>query len=140
MGGRYPFKMTTGHNRWSVHAMNMCNPVLIQTHRGQPFILINDKDAERLGIDDGASAKIRNDAGEFVVPVRTSGAQKPYGLTIYNGWDGFMFKNWKGPNEVEPGMVKWLQMAGGYGHLQYAAMEWQPVPTDRAVFVDVEPV
>lgn len=139
MGGQYPFKMTTGHNRWSVHAMNMCNPVLIQTHRGQPFILINDKDAEELGLEDGASAKIWNDAGEFIVPIRTSGAQKPFGLTIYNGWDGFMFKNWKGPNEVEPGMVKWLQMAGGYGHLQYAAMEWQPVPTDRAVFVNVEP-
>lgn len=139
MGGRYPFKMTTGHNRWSVHAMNMCNPILIQTHRGQPFILINDRDAENLGLEDGASARVWNDAGEFVVPVRTSGAQKPNGLTIYNGWDGFMFRNWKGPNEVEPGMVKWLQMAGGYGHLQYAAMEWQPVPSDRAVFVNIEP-
>ncbi|RIK08629.1 MAG: hypothetical protein DCC49_08825 [Acidobacteria bacterium] len=139
MGGQYPFKMTTGHNRWSVHAMNMCNPVLIQTHRGQPFILINDKDAERLGLEDGQPARISNDAGEFTVPIRTSGTQIPYGLTIYNGWDPFMFKGWQGPNEVEPGMVKWLQMAGGYGHLQYAMMEWQPVPSDRAVFVNVEP-
>ena len=34
-------------------------------------------------------------------------------------------------------MVKWLHMAGGYGHLKYRPWHWQPVPTDRGVMVDV---
>ena len=35
-------------------------------------------------------------------------------------------------------MVKWLHFAGGYGHLQYRALHWQPVPIDRGVRCDVE--
>jgi len=38
---------------------------------------------------------------------------------------------------IEPGMVKWLHFAGGYGHLQYRGIHWQPIPIDRAVHVDV---
>jgi hypothetical protein len=34
-------------------------------------------------------------------------------------------------------MVKWLHLAGGYGHLRFRPMCWQPVPIDRGVRVDV---
>ena len=37
-------------------------------------------------------------------------------------------------------MVKWLHLAGGYGHLQYRSIHWQPVPIDRAIHVEVEKV
>jgi hypothetical protein len=37
-------------------------------------------------------------------------------------------------------MVKWLHFAGGYGHLRYRALHWQPMPVDRAVRVEVAPV
>lgn len=138
MGGDYPFRMTTGHNRWSIHAMNMANRHLLNTHRGEPFAFVHTGDAERLGFADGDRLRVSNDAGSFVVRARVTGAQKPFGITVYNGWDPFMFEGWNGPNEVEPGMVKWLGLAGGYGHLQYAPMEWQPVPIDRFVHVNVE--
>jgi hypothetical protein len=36
-------------------------------------------------------------------------------------------------------MVKWLGFAGGYGHLRYRGWQWQPIPSDRAVRVDMEP-
>ena len=48
-----------------------------------------------------------------------------------------MFADWRGPNEVEPGMVKWLHLVSRYGHLRYLPFGWQPVPADRAVFVEV---
>ncbi len=137
MGGDYPFKMTGGHNRWSIHAMNMGNPVLLQTHRGEPHAVMNPDDAARLGIEDGDLARVFNDVGDFTVRVKTSSGQRPFGLSVYNGWEGHMFRGGRGSNEVEPGMVKWLQMAGGYGHLRYAPMEWQPVPVDRPIFVDI---
>jgi hypothetical protein len=35
-------------------------------------------------------------------------------------------------------MVKWIAFAGGYGHLQHLAAEWQPVPVDRWVRCDYE--
>jgi len=140
MGGRYPLLLSGGHARWSVHAMNMTNPLILETHRGKPFVLINDRDAAARGIADDAPVRVWNDVGEFVAPARTSPAQRPGALTVYNGFEGFMFAGGKGHNEVEPGLVKWLHLVGNYGHLSYTPMEWQPVPFDRCIPVDIEPM
>ncbi len=138
MGGDHPFRLSGGHARWSNHAMNMTNDVMLETHRGKPFVLINDRVAREKGIEDDALVRIWNDLDEFVVPARTSPAQRPDGLTVYNGFEGFMFPGGKSSKEIEPGMVKWLHLAAGDGHLQYSPLEWQPVPFDRCIFVDCE--
>ncbi|MBV6509352.1 MAG: Perchlorate reductase subunit alpha [Acidimicrobiales bacterium] len=138
MGGDKPFRMTTGHNRWSIHEMNMANPVLLQTHRGEPHAVVHPADARARGIADGAPMRVFNDVGSFVVNAKYSPGQRPGGVTVYNGWAPFMFADWTGPNDVEPGMVKYLGLAGGYGHLRYGPLEWQPVPIDRDIFVDIE--
>ena len=137
MGGDHPFRLSGGHSRWSIHAMNMLNPLMLETHRGKPFVLINDAVARDKGIADDALVRVWNDVGEFVAPARTSPAQRPDALTVYNGFEGFLFPGGNGSNEVEPGMVKWLHFAGGYGHLRYWPIQWQPTPVDRAVRVDV---
>ncbi len=140
MGGTYPFALSSGHSRWSIHAMNMTNPIILETHRGKPFVLINDGDARAKGIADDTPVRIHNDAGEFVVAARTSPAQRPGALTVYNGFEGFAFPGGKGANEVEPGLVKWLHLVTGYGHLTFTPLEWQPTPTDRCVYVDIQPI
>jgi DMSO reductase family type II enzyme molybdopterin subunit len=35
------FQLTSGHNRWSIHSMNMTNNIILNTHRGEPFVFIN---------------------------------------------------------------------------------------------------
>jgi nitrate reductase alpha subunit len=139
MGGQHPFRLSGGHSRWSIHAMNMTSPLMLETHRGKPFVLINEAVAGEKGIADDALVRVWNDVGEFVVPARLSPAQRPDGLTVYNGFEGFLFPGGRGANEVEPGMVKWLHLVGDYGHLSYAPTEWQPVPFDRCINVDCEP-
>lgn len=139
LGGRHEFRLGSGHNRWSVHAMNTTNPLLLQTYRGKPFVLINLADAERLGIGDDEPVRIWNDSGEFTVAAHLSPAQRPGALTVYNGFEGFMFPGGSGSNEVEVGAVKPLGLAGGYGHLTYTPTEWQPIPADRCVSVSIEP-
>ena len=67
MGGDYPFRLSGGHARWSIHAMNMTNPLMQETHRGKPFVLINDRVAKRRGIEDDALVRICNDVGDFVM-------------------------------------------------------------------------
>lgn len=138
LGGSHRWRLTSGHNRWSIHAMNTTNPVLLNTHRGKPFVLMNEGEAEELGVADDGVVRVFNDHGEFRVHARTSPAQQPGMLTVYNGFEGFMFPDGAGPNECEPGIVKWLGLAGGYGHLNYTPTEWQPIPADRAVTVSVE--
>ena len=119
--------------------MNMTNPLMMETHRGKPFVLINDAVARAKSIADDSLVRVWNDVGEFVAPARTSPGQRPDGLTIYNGFEGFMFPNGNGSNEVEVGMVKWLHLADGYGQLSHTPVEWQPVPFDRCINVDCEP-
>ena len=79
-----------------------------------------------------------NDQGEFRVPLLTSAGAQPGQLAMYNGFEPYQFPNWAGPNDVEPGMIKWLHLAGGYGHLKYWPMEWQPCPVMRGTRVGLE--
>ncbi len=74
----------------------------------------------------------------MTVPVRISPSVRPGQVIIYNGWEPLQHREWKDQANVEPGMVKWLHLAGGYGHLRYRPIHWQPIPIDRAVRVDVE--
>ena len=140
MGGDYPFVMTSGHNRWSIHSMNITNRMLLQTHRGRPHLVMNDTDAARLGIRDEEEVEVSNDLGTFITPVKISGTVMPGQVVSYNGWEPYMYKTWKGASDLEPGMVKWLHFAGGYGHLRYWPFQWQPVPFDRGVRVNVSKV
>jgi len=139
-GGDYPFVLTSGHPRWSIHSMNMTNKVILNTHRGVPFMYMNPSDAKRLGIEDHEEVHIYNDKGSMFCPVRISPGTRPGQVVIYNGFEPYQFKEWSDPANVEPGMVKWLHLAGGYGHLRYSTIHWQPVPIDRAIKVQVEKV
>jgi len=136
-GGDYPFAMTSGHNRWSIHSMNIVNRVLLETHRGRPHIVINNDDATRLGIEDGEEVEVQNDMGVFIAPVKISSSVRPGQVVSYNGWEPYQYKTWKGASDLETGMVKWLHFVGGYGHLRYWPLQWQPVPFDRGIRVNL---
>jgi hypothetical protein len=84
--------------------------------------------------------RVFNDCASIVVQARVTPAVQPGQLILYNGFEPYQFEEWRDFSHVEPGMVKWLHLAGGYGHLRYRALHWQPVPIDRAVRVDVAPV
>ena len=130
-GGDYPLGMTSGHNRWSIHTMNQANSVILGTHRGEPNMMVNPDDATERGVEDDDLVRVYNDVGEFKVRVKVAANVKPGQVVSYNGWAGSQYKDWSGANEMEPGMVKWIGFAGGYGHLNFFPTEWQPVPVSR---------
>ncbi len=136
-GGDYPFQMSSGHNRWSIHSMNIVNRIIQDTHRGRPHMVMNTNDAAARGIEDEEEVQVHNDMGQFVVPVKLSPSVRPGQVIVYNGWEPYQFRGWTGPMDTEPGMIKWLHLAGDYGHLRYWPMQWQPGPIDRAIHVDV---
>lgn len=138
MGGDYPLGMSSGHSRWSVHSMNHTNELVLGTHRGEPTALVNVADAAARGVTDGDLVRIFNDVGSFRVRARVAPSVRPGQVVSYNGWDGSQYAGWSGANEIEPGMVKWIGFAGGYGHLAYLSTNWQPVQADRWVRCDFE--
>jgi nitrate reductase alpha subunit len=139
-GGKGEFYLTSGHNRWSIHSMNMTNNIIMNTHRGEPFMFMNDKDAAKKEIENGEEVRVSNEAGSLFISVKISPSVRPSQVIIYNGFEPYMHRGWNSQADVEPGIVKWLGLAAGYGHLQYRPLAWQPIPTDRAVRVDVERV
>ena len=138
MGGDFPLQMTSGHMRWSIHSSNVTNRLMLNTHRGAPFIFVNSADAATRRVSDGDVVRVFNDMGEFFVAAKVAPGVRPGQVVMYNGWDPAQFAGWRGPMDVEPGMVKPLHLAGGYGHIRYRPGMWQPVPVDRATRVDFE--
>ncbi len=118
--------------------MNMADDLLLNTHRGAPFAFLNDRDAAGLDIANGQRVRLVSDVGELVVDAKLSPACRPGQVILYNGFEPYMHENWYGQADLEPGHVKWLGFAGGYGHLKYRLFSWQPIPADRGVRVDVE--
>jgi DMSO reductase family type II enzyme molybdopterin subunit len=137
-GGEHPLRLTSGHPRWSIHSMNHTSRVILGTHRGYPVMYMNPDDMETRGLQNDDEAVLFNDLSDMRIRVRRSPGTKPGQVVIYNGYEPFQFKDWRGPENVEPGMVKWLHFAGGYGHLDYRGIHWQPIPIDRAIHVDVK--
>jgi hypothetical protein len=70
--------------------------------------------------------------------VKVSPSVRPGQVILYNGFEPYMHENWYGQADLEAGHVKHLGFAGGYGHLKYRVLSWQPIPADRGVGVDVE--
>jgi len=109
-------------------------------HRGEPDVSVNPDDAAARGVKDDDLIRVFNDVSSFKVRAKVAPNVKPGQLISYNGWGGFQYTDWSGANEIEPGMVKWIGLAGGYGHLRHLGTEWQPVPSDRWVRCDFEKV
>jgi len=139
-GPKRKFKMTSGHNRWSIHSMNLTNNIIQNTHRGEPFMFMNNRDAKRKGIQNGEWVRVASDVGSFQITAKISPSVRPGQIIVYNGFEPYMHREWFSQSDAEPGIVKWLGLAGGYGHLQFRPFHWQPIPADRAVHVDVEKV
>jgi anaerobic selenocysteine-containing dehydrogenase len=139
-GGNYAFRMDSGHLRWSIHASAVANELMAQTHRGEPFIFVNELDARAKGVGDGDRIRVFNDYGEFIVQAKLSALPARGQVIIYHAWDPHQYTGWRSYDHIIPGLIKPLHLAGGYGHLNYWVSNWQPQQVDRHIRVDFERV
>lgn len=139
-GPERAFVLTGGHPRWSIHACNATNPLILQTTRGHPTLVLNSGVAASMGIEDDGLVRVFNDLGSFVVQARISPTVRPGQVVLYAAWEPYGFDGWGDSTQVEAGMVKWLHLVTGWGHLRYTPFQWQPAPFDRLTRVDIEPV
>lgn len=137
-GGDYPLQLTGGHPRWSIHATNTTSRLMLETTRGHPVLHMNPADAAARGIDDEGQVRLYNDMGDVRVAAKLSPAVRPGQVILYASWEQYLYPGWRDVTYVEPGMVKWLHFAGGYGHLGYSALQWQPEQSDRLYRVEAE--
>ena len=139
-GGDYPLQVTGGHPRWSIHATNSTNRYMLATTRGHPVLQMHPSDAEARGIGEEDLVRVFNDLGDYRVRVKVSPGVRPGQVVLYASWEPYLFPGWRDGTLVEPGMIKGIHLAGGYGHLGYSQLQWQPIQSDRLFRVDVERV
>ena len=111
---------------------------MLQTHRGEPFLMMNPRDAVARGLADNDEVRAYNDFDDFHVRVKFSPSVRPGEVIIYHAWEPYQYRNWKPYDTAIPGMIKWLHLAGGYGHLKFWRNNWQPQQADRAIAIEVE--
>ena len=76
--------------------MNLTNNIIQNTHRGEPFVFISDRDAADLRIENGEKVKLVNDVGEMLVAAKVTAACRPGQVILYNGFEPYMHENWYG--------------------------------------------
>ena len=139
LGGDYPFHQTGGHGRESIHTIWITNPLILRLTRGVPPLLMNKQEAERMGIGDHEEVEVYNDSGLYRVRVKHSALMRPNQVAIYHCWENYQLS--KGQwNAVNPSTAKPLLLAGGYGHINYHDMVWQPNGVKRGARVGIRKI
>lgn len=136
---KYPFKFYSPHTRWGIHSTWRTNKIMLSLQRGEPHIGLNPDDAERRGIRDGDQVRVFNDIGEFQVMAKLLPSVRPHTLMMDHAWEPHQFKDRKGMDTPVAGLLSPLELAGGWGHLQFGA-EWDGNQLAYESTVEVEKV
>ncbi len=139
-GGNYPFTLTAGHARWSVHAMWRDHVLMQRLERGEPTVLINDAVARERGIGDHDLVRTSNDLGSFVARAKITAAIRPEQVHIFHGWEPYQFRGGRSHQSIAASPMKVTQLVGDYGHLKWGYAHYEPNQVDRDTRVDIERV
>ena len=137
-GGKYPFQLTGGHTRWSIHSAWRDDRLMLQQQRGEPAAWMSDVDAQARGIRDGQRVRVFNDLDAFEIMVKLSPAVRPGQFIVYHAWDNFQFKGQRGFQNLIPTPLNPVELAGGQFHLRPMTICLQPSHTDRDTRVEVQ--
>lgn len=137
-GGDYPFTLTGGHTRWSIHAQWRDQRLMLRLQRGEPVVYLNPRDCATRGIADHDRIRVRNDLGEFVARAKLASAIRPGQAHIFHAWEPYQFMNGQGAQAIEPSPIKLTQLVGDYGQLHWDYGHYEPNQVDRDTRVEIE--
>ncbi len=140
IGGDYPFSMTGGHARWSIHSSWRDEQNLLRLQRGEPIIIMGKQDADQRGLLDADPVRVWNDAGDFEARLKVSATVRPGQVIVYHGWEPFQFKGNKSHQSVTPSPLNPIQTLGGYYQLRPMIIAAEPGLCDRGTRVDIAKV
>jgi DMSO reductase family type II enzyme molybdopterin subunit len=137
IGGDYPFMITGGHPRHSIHTLHQTNESLASLHRGEPLVHVNPVAARERGVADGDRVRLFNDVNSCELMAKVTPTCAPKQVIVYL-WDAMLFKNWENVDNLLVGLPKALHYAGGYEHIgRHSPGEQLPAcASDRGVRVD----
>ena len=133
-------RLTSGHTRWSIHAISRDQKMLLHLQRGEPAVWMHPADMAARGLVDHDRIRVFNGHGAFEARVRPGARMQPGMIQLFHAWEPYQFKNWQG--QQAPVVAPWkpLHLAGGYAQLHYRMYYGSPGHNPRGVGVEVEKV
>jgi anaerobic selenocysteine-containing dehydrogenase len=124
----YPLRFTMGHVRHGIHSMWTDDAFLLNLRRGEPDVYVSVEDAKARDVSDGDPIRIFNNFGSFTALANVTSAMQPGQIFMYHGWDPMMFRDRQNFGGVIPtaGLLKPTSLVGGYGHITYRALAFEP--------------
>jgi len=126
----------TPHGKWNIHSTYKDNHRMLTLSRGMDPIWINDKDAERIGLNDNDWVEVYNDNGVVVTRVNVSARVQSGMCLYYHAVERTIYipksqmrggKRAGGHNSLTRTRINPLQLAGGYAQFTYAFNYWGPI-------------
>ncbi len=136
----FDLRLSMGHARHGIHSWARDDSLLVSLQRGEPDVYVNPDDAANRGVQDGDLIRVHNDFGDFVAMAHVSSSMQPKQLFMYHGWDPMMFRDKRNFSSVisTGGLLKPVQMVGGYGHLRFQTPDFVPNQTYHDCTVEFE--
>jgi dimethylsulfide dehydrogenase subunit alpha/complex iron-sulfur molybdoenzyme family reductase subunit alpha len=120
---KFPLRFYSPHTRWGIHSTWRSNKYMLRLQRGVPHVYLSPVDAKKRGIRDGDRVRIWNDVGEFHAMAKLHPSSRPGAIMMEHAWEPHQFQGRKGMDAPVAGLVSPLELAGGWGHLNFSA-QW----------------
>ncbi|NUQ37290.1 MAG: nitrate reductase subunit alpha [Caldilineales bacterium] len=126
----------TPHGKWNIHSTYKDNHRMLTLSRGMDPIWINDKDAEKIGLNDNDWVEVYNDNGVVVTRANVSARVQSGMCLYYHAVERTIYipksqvrggKRGGGHNSLTRTRINPLQLAGGYAQFTYAFNYWGPI-------------
>jgi len=126
----------TPHGKWNIHSTYKDNHRMLTLSRGMDPIWINDKDAEKIGLQDNDWVEVYNDNGVVVTRAAVSARVQPGTCLYYHAVERTIYipksqvrggKRAGGHNSLTRTRINPVELAGGYAQFTYGFNYWGPI-------------
>jgi len=126
----------TPHGKWNIHSTYKDNHRMLMLSRGMDPVWINDRDAERIGLQDNDWVEVYNDNGVVVTRANVSRRVQSGTCLYYHAVERTVYipksqvrggRRAGGHNSLTRTRINPIQLAGGYAQFTYQFNYWGPI-------------
>ena len=126
----------TPHGKWNIHSTYKDNLRMLTLSRGMDPCWINDKDAEKIGLQDNDWVEVFNDNGVVVTRANISSRVQPGMCLYYHAVERTVYipksqvrggRRAGGHNSLTRTRINPVELAGGYAQFTYGFNYWGPI-------------
>ncbi len=126
----------TPHGKWHIHSTYYDNLRMLTLSRGIEPCWINDKDAEKIGLQDNDWVEVYNDNGVMVTRAAVSARVQPGTCMVYHSPERTISipksqvrggRRGGGHNSLTRTRINPVELAGGYAQFTYGFNYWGPI-------------